>query len=493
MKRSGNPPCYTLPLFGRPRLLSGLEEVRLSRKGLALLYYLALEGPTSRARLADLLYGHGAGLQNLRVELHRLARALGERPFPPGQDPLALPPWIQLGATGQGEVLEGLEAVEGLWDWVQEVRLRWERRPPVPIREALVRELATLPLPLVLVLKGRAGAGKRDLAQALAQALGLPFHEGLRPQGLSYLEGPFPPSLLREVLAHRGLVVLNLEPGEEPRAFLELRAHYPPERPRVVDLPPLTWSEARRGPLAGLPSLEAARIYFLSGGQPEWMADWLACADLPQRPLAQLRLQARWLSEPARMALERLSVVGGSLPEPVLEALEAYPYLGELERKGWLVYREGYRFAKEAERRLLSQALPPGWRRELQERAAAALALAGLAREEALMRLAMGEEAWSLLPTSLRQAFPPRPFPTASWAWAGSRPCSRGGQGPGGGTCGVCRRLAGAGGGGLFGLCPPGGEPGAGGEGGGLQPGARGGALLGPRYPSRCPDPGLCP
>ncbi|WP_337845836.1 hypothetical protein [Thermus sp.] len=61
--------------------------MRVRRKGLALLYYLALEGPTRRALLADLLWGHGAALQNLRVELHALNRVLG------GSSSRAAIPW----------------------------------------------------------------------------------------------------------------------------------------------------------------------------------------------------------------------------------------------------------------------------------------------------------------------------------------------------------------------------------------------------------------
>ncbi|MFX7589816.1 hypothetical protein ABTJ68_19090, partial [Acinetobacter baumannii] len=96
-----------LPLFGRARVVFQGRELRVSRKGLALLYYLALEGPTSRARLADLLYGHGSALQNLRVELHRLGQAFGREVFPKGQDPLSLPSWLKLEASGHGKALEG--------------------------------------------------------------------------------------------------------------------------------------------------------------------------------------------------------------------------------------------------------------------------------------------------------------------------------------------------------------------------------------------------
>ncbi len=378
--------------------------MRLSLKGLALLYYLALEGPTSRARLADLLYGHSAGLQNLRVELHRLARALGREVFPRGQDPLALPSWIRLEAQGEGEVLEGLEGVGGLSDWVYGLRERYRAVSVSDARRALLRELAALRPPFLLVLRGRLGAGHRAFAQALAGALGLPFHQALRPEGLVYLEPPYPQVALKDLLRSKALLVLRLDPGEEPRFFLELRAQYPAERVRVVELSPLTWLEARESLLKDLPFAEAARAYVLAGGEPEWIPEWRACPEGPKRPLAQLRLQTRFLSEAGRFALERLSVVPGAIPEEALEALGALPHLDELERKGFLAYRQGYRFAREGERRLLYAALPLGQRQELHERVATALAFSGRAMEEALHRRALGEAFEALLPSHLRQA-----------------------------------------------------------------------------------------
>ena len=404
LKRALNDPVYALPLFGRARVLCQGKEVRLSRKGLALLYYLALEGPTSRARLADLLYGHGSALQNLRVELHRLGQAFGREVFPKGQDPLSLPSWLKLEASGHGEALEGLEEVGSLWEWVQEVRARHEYAPGLPWRQELLRELAALRPPFLLVLRGRIGAGQRALAQELARILGLAFHQSLRPEGLVYLESPYPQVPVREILRSKAFLVLSLDPGEDPRFFLELRAHYPPERMRVLELAPLSWLEAREGLLAGYTFQQAAGAYFLAGGQPEWIPEWLACATSPQRPLAQLRLKARWLSEPARVALERLSVVSGLIPEQVLDALGALPYLEELERKGWLVYQGGYRFAREAERRLFYSTLSPGRRHELHERAATALALAGRGQVEAWHRKVLGESYESLLDPHLREA-----------------------------------------------------------------------------------------
>ncbi|WP_253665487.1 hypothetical protein [Thermus scotoductus] len=254
------------------------------------------------------------------------------------------------------------------------------------------------------ILRGRLGAGQRELARELARVLGLAFHQSLRPEGLVYLEFPYPQVPVREILRSKAFLVLSLDPGEDPRFFLELRAHYPPERMRVLELAPLSWLEAREGLLAGYTFQQAAGAYFLAGGQPEWIPEWLACTTSPQRPLAQLRLKARWLSEPARVALERLSVVSGLIPEQVLDALGALPYLEELERKGWLVYQGGYRFAREAERRLFYSILSPGRRHELHERAATALALAGRGQVEAWHRKVLGESYESLLNPHLREA-----------------------------------------------------------------------------------------
>lgn len=87
---STNTPFH-LMLWGPARLEHQGHEVKLQRKGLAILYYLALEGPTRREVLADLLWGHSAASQNLRVELYRLSQALsplGFTAFAPGEDPL---------------------------------------------------------------------------------------------------------------------------------------------------------------------------------------------------------------------------------------------------------------------------------------------------------------------------------------------------------------------------------------------------------------------
>jgi len=70
---------FRLELFGAPRVLQRGAEVRLPiRKSLALLAYLAVEGRTTRAKLAALFWGESgdeAARRNLRRELHRLREA----------------------------------------------------------------------------------------------------------------------------------------------------------------------------------------------------------------------------------------------------------------------------------------------------------------------------------------------------------------------------------------------------------------------------------
>jgi hypothetical protein len=113
MNRTGG--LIQLKLWGPARLEYQGRELKLQRKGLAILYYLALEGATRREVLADLLWGHSAASQNLRVELHRLSQALaplGYTLFKAGEDPLQLPPFVTLDRTpGPGVPMEGLEEI----------------------------------------------------------------------------------------------------------------------------------------------------------------------------------------------------------------------------------------------------------------------------------------------------------------------------------------------------------------------------------------------
>jgi DNA-binding SARP family transcriptional activator len=72
------PTLLEVMLFGNPHLrFDGLELLLPTRKSLALVTYLALEGMPKRSTLADLLWGElgeDDARKNLRQELHRLSK-----------------------------------------------------------------------------------------------------------------------------------------------------------------------------------------------------------------------------------------------------------------------------------------------------------------------------------------------------------------------------------------------------------------------------------
>ncbi|KIQ54730.1 hypothetical protein SY28_07185 [Meiothermus taiwanensis] len=187
--------------------------------------------------------------------------------------------------------------------------------------------------------------------------------------------------------------------GEDPRLILELRSHYPAERTRYITLPPLSWAEARASVLANLPFAQAARLFLASGGSPGHLRELLAVPHngsempLPQRVRAQVQLESRMLSLEARLALERLSVHPGPYSQGLLDALEATPYLDELERRGWLIYAGQWQFSDDASRRVLYLGLQPGRRQQYHRQAALQCAMEEQRMAEAYHRLMAGDTA----------------------------------------------------------------------------------------------------
>ena len=408
MNKTGGP--IQLKLWGPARLEYQGRELKLQRKGLAILYYLALEGATRREVLADLLWGHSAASQNLRVELHRLSQALaplGYTLFKAGEDPLQLPPFVTLDRTpGPGVPMEGLEEISVEFRaWLEGQRSQLMANSTGTMgRERLVQEVAAqIALPAVLILTGRPGSGRTAFAQALAKALGIPFLEGPRGGGraLHYLRPPYADVSVERILSDRdGLwVVERSSYGEDPRLILELRSRYPAERTRYISLPPLSWAEARASILSNLPFAQAAQLFLASGGSPGHLRELLAMprigsgVPLPQRVRAQIQLEARILSLEARLALERLSVHPGPLGQGLLDALEATPHLDELERRGWLVYAGQWQFSDDASRRILYLGLQPGRRQQYHRQAALQCALEEQRVAEAYHRLMAGDTA----------------------------------------------------------------------------------------------------
>jgi hypothetical protein len=417
MNKAGGP--IQLKLWGPARLEYQGRELKLQRKGLAILFYLALEGATRREVLADLLWGHTAASQNLRVELHRLSQTLsplGFTLFKAGEDPLQLPPFVALDRTpSPGAPLEGLEELSVEFRaWLEGQRSQLMANSSGTVgRERLVQEVASqLTLPSVLILMGRPGSGRAAFAQALAKGLGMPFLEGPRGGGkaLHYLRPPYKDISLERILTDRdGLwVVERSSYGEDPKLILELRSHYPAERTRYIVLPPLSWAEARTSMLSKLPFVQAARLFLASGGSPGHLRELLAVPHsgtempLPQRIRAQVQLEARMLSLEARLALERLSVHPGPYSQGLLDALEATPYLDEIERRGWLVYAGQWQFTDDAGRRVLYLGLQPGRRQQYHRQAALQCAMEEQRMAEAYHRLMAGDTAdWGTFVSSL--------------------------------------------------------------------------------------------
>ena len=378
-----SPSLGRLPLFGPAQLSMAGTRVPLRSKSLAILYYLAVEGPVSRATLAELLWEHASARQNLRVELHELRHVLGRygiAAFERRSDPLRLPEGVALDTTPRtGQIMEGLEDVSPSYrEWLQGLRGRNTRAddPPLEQIHAQAQELAAaVRPPFLLMVRGSPLAGFRSFAVQLARALGLPFLEGTEGSAAAVRYLPLPQSAaqVRRVLADdRSVWVLPTAPfGEDHSTLLELRARWPAERARFVELRPLTWPEAVQGPLRSFPMPTAASIYLRSGGDAAHLRQLAELCrvergtiPLPQQVRASYQRESRFLSYPARLALERLSAHPGVLDEGVIQALTAEGYLDELERRGWLRYEGGWTFASEPARRVLYAALQPGRRAE---------------------------------------------------------------------------------------------------------------------------------
>ncbi|WP_293174284.1 hypothetical protein [Oceanithermus sp.] len=391
-------PRYELTVYGPARLLHDGRPVPLHKKALALLYVLALDGPTRREVLADLLWGHEGARTNLRAELYHLRKtaqlSLGDR-----QNLLFLPGNVQLVRTPTaGGILEGLEDLSPEFDaWLTRKRFELETMGSATSAQELARELLKdLPNPGLWILSGPVGSGIKPIAKALAEATGLPFVDGAAggARGLLYLEPPFEraPSL-ETLLRWPGVVVVVRPPfGEDPALLLELRAAYPVERTRYLEVPVAPFVTARKTLLADLPFAEAVGWYLGAHGRWELLEEMLrAKHELPLRFRARYRIEARRLPREARLALERLSIGRGRMKHALLERLGATEQIEELERRRWLTYADGWSFTDPVARRALAYDLPSGLKHEYHLRAAEVLETEGRALEAAWHRAQAGE------------------------------------------------------------------------------------------------------
>lgn len=387
-----------LPLYGPARAVGPRGLLPLRRKALALLYYLALEGPSRREKLASLLWDHGSAGQNLRSELAHLRRFFGKEAF---RGPvLELPPGVELDPTpAGGEVMEGLEGLSPAFqEWLSLKRVRLGRGGEALSFPERLRQIKP---PALLVLIGPPGSGREGLARALADRLRLPFREHPGPgPGVFYFSSPLPPpeeALALKPLPGQVLVVARSAFGEDPDFLLALRGRFPPELTTVYRVDRLSWPEARERLLRPLAFGAAARFYLESGGRVGILRELLAMGSpeaLPQRIRAQVLLEARRLSPGGQRALVLLALHPGSLTEKAAACLGVGPALDELEHHGWLVFQGGrYRWTEPQFRPYLAKELAPGERLRLHRLLADCFQEVGDPVAEAFHRHQAGEEA----------------------------------------------------------------------------------------------------
>lgn len=389
-----------LVVYGPAQLVWGATAVRLHSKGLALLYLLALEGTVRRERIAELLWSHRNAANNLRVELHRLRVALaavGLDAFPAAEDPLQLPRGIELdrfNRYGDGTPLQGLDDLSrGFQAWLEAQRDRLAREqvePTAPLRFALVERVAReARQPLVLVLRGPPGTGRRAFLEALSRRLDLPLLHGtaagVRALHLMDAEATDSRQTAEQILQQRsGIWALMVSPfGPDCELLLQLRQLLPAERVRFLTFGAVPWHEVRALLLARLPFAEAARIYVSAGGHLRYMQELLRLRPsdgfdgelpLPQRIRAAYLLEIRHLPEAARPVLDHLAVHPGGLPDAVLAHLGFADHLDTLEMAGWLRFDGHWSFCDDATRRVIARSVQLGRRTHYHARFAQALA-----------------------------------------------------------------------------------------------------------------------
>ncbi len=387
-----------LPLWGTAQLEFENQAVPIRKKSLAILYYLALEGATSRDTLADLIWDRLDATSNLRVELHDLRlklQPLGIQAFPRGQNPLKLPEGITLETAKRNSELRNtsLQPMEGLERGLDQISTAFEqwlaarRRSLIdPVQATWGREklIATLAAQVqnssVLVLSGLPGFDTTNVVRELARSLNLSFVEGLTgpAKSLKFLKQPFAQNALENIVEHiEGVVAVSLSTfGELPRLILELEERLSESRLIYFALKPLSWVDARNGPLAQISFSQAAQYYLETQGNPTHLQYLLAGtqSNLQVQPYSKIaskiQLEARDLSHEARLALERLSIQPGSISEGLIQALVAEPYLDELERSGWLRFSDAWYISYESVRRLIYTSNKPGFRVRTHQRAA---------------------------------------------------------------------------------------------------------------------------
>ena len=392
--RSGSPRMLLKLHVAGPAGLSGpAGRIRLRRRALAILCYLAFEGATRRERLADLLWDTKNPLANLRVELNVIRSALeqaGSPGFRRHEDPLQLPDCIRREETARDvpTYLEGLDDLSpGFQEWLEWCRGRLRETAGSAERELQLPEaLAGLRPPHLLVVEPLPFAGARPLAELLARRLELPF---VAPDsdaaGVRLAVPPHPADLVSTIRSDsRSLWVFERNHfGADPDELLKLRYRLPAGQITYFRMEKTSWSAVRSAQLAGLPFAEAAARYLASGGQASFLTEQLnmpaaAGPAVPRKYGAALELELRRLPPDCRQLLESLAAAATVRPAPELLQTAPRACLDRLISERWLTYAgTELRFTSAFAVNLLRQVLPEAVRRAERQRLALLAAEAG--------------------------------------------------------------------------------------------------------------------
>lgn len=384
--------------------------MRLRRKALAVIYYLAFEGPTRRERLADLLWESADPLSNLRVELNAINTALQviQLTFSDNhQDPLVLPRQVRLVLDGNSRDEAILDGLDGLTADFQEW-LEWQRArlrassgsAAVRLTPELEARIGSIRAPHLLVVEPLPCQNAQDFAEAVALHLRLPLTAAQEGNGVHYAAPPYPAGLV-ELIRHNSSSIWVFERpffGPDPDELLELRAVLPATELTYLRLAPLSWSAAVSGPLAQHPFETASSIYLRACGHPGYIAELLAQQDPLQAPVmhrfsASIELEARRLSAACRQLLLSLAVRSRAVTARRSEFADSVDCLTELVDRRWLEFTDsGWRFTSPLARRILYHSMPDGVRQAGHRRQAENLARLGMPVAAQLQSLMAGDE-----------------------------------------------------------------------------------------------------
>mgnify|MGYP001165755498 CR=1 FL=1 len=377
---TGGARCLYLPICGPVRLSGPDGRVHLRRKALAVLYFLAFEGPTLRDRLADLLWDGPDPLANLRVEINAINRELaaaGVPQFARYQDPLELPPGLRLDLQGNSAVslLEGLDDLGGadFQEWLGWRRARLRAAGTVTFGNSplIERLAATLRAPHLLVVEPEPFESASGFVEALSQRMRSPVLPlGATGAGLRYAAPPYPAELVGRIIRDERSIWVFERPylGNDPDELLELRYRLPAASISYQKLPAGTWLAARSGTrLRDMEFDAAARLFLACAGHLGYLAEISALSDeqnlpVPQKYRAALELELRKLRPACRQLVESLVSIRPQLAGKYLsESASADDCLGELVDRRWLEFgNEGWCFTSPFIRRLLNNCLPEG-------------------------------------------------------------------------------------------------------------------------------------